>query len=143
MSSQGKTQCSCKTQVASECQDTGSEIFPFFFFPCRGSAHRVRTKKPSRHGRLTASCRHEGRRKQDTSGIYFKSLSHIWMAAGAKTNHASGRGTEAEQAKYGEQVKGKELGMTSRKGNSTDQRVFNVLHMLQPFKQHIMAPETF
>lgn len=42
--------------------------------------------------------------------------------------------TEAEQAKHGEQVKGKEPGMTSRKGNSTDQ---------QPFKQHIMAPETF
>lgn len=38
--------------------------------------------------------------------------------------------------------KGKEPGMTSRKGNSTDQRVFNVLHMLQPFKQHVMAPET-
>lgn len=33
--------------------------------------------------------------------------------------------------------------MTSRKGNFTDQRFFNVLHMLQPFKQHIMAPETF
>lgn len=36
VSSQGKTQCSCKTQVASECQDTGSEIFPFFFFPAGG-----------------------------------------------------------------------------------------------------------
>lgn len=64
------------------------------------------------------------------------------MAASAKTNHASGRGTEAEQAKYREQVKGKEPGMTSRKGSSTDQRVFSVLHVLQPFKQHIMAPET-
>lgn len=65
------------------------------------------------------------------------------MSAGAKTNHASERGTEAEQAKHGEQVKEKDPGMTSRKGNSTDQRFFNVLHMLQPFKQHIMAPEKF
>lgn len=90
VSSQGKIQCSSKTKVASECQDTVSEIFPlfFFFFSCRGSVHRSGTKKPSRHGRLTALCRHEGRRKQDTSGIYFKTLSCIWMAAGAKTNHA-------------------------------------------------------
>lgn len=105
----------------------------------------VRTQglKPSKHGGLTALCRHEGRRKQDTSGIYFKNLSCIWMATDAKSNHASGRGTEAEQAKYRVQVKGRELEMTSRKGNSTDQRVFNVLHMLQPFKKHIMTPETF
>lgn len=65
------------------------------------------------------------------------------MAASAKANHASGRSTEAQQAKYREQIKGKESGMTSGKGISSDQRVFSALQVLQPFKQHIMAPETF
>lgn len=38
VSSQGKIQCSSKTRVASECQDTGSEISPPFvgFFPAGG-----------------------------------------------------------------------------------------------------------
>lgn len=50
---------------------------------------------------------------------------------------------KAEDMKYREQVKVKELGITSTKGISTEQRGVSVLHILQPFKKHVLAPETF
>lgn len=144
MSSQGKTQCSSKTKVASECQDTVSEIFPlffFFFFPAGGLfTDLVQRSLLGMEGSLLCVDMKEGGNR--TLQVFILKLYHTFGWLLVPKLIMLWKRYRSRTRKAWRESKGKEPGMTSRKGNSTDQRVFNVLHMLQPFKQHVMAPET-